>query len=38
VPTLGVAGQFYTSVSLNGTPEKTLATLDALIAKARKIK
>jgi protein dithiol oxidoreductase (disulfide-forming) len=36
VPTVGIAGQFYTSVSLNGTPEKTLATADALINKVRK--
>jgi thiol:disulfide interchange protein DsbA len=38
VPTLGIAGQFYTSVSLNATPEKTLAVADVLIAKARKPK
>jgi len=36
VPTLGINGQFYTSVSLNGTPEKTLAVVDALVNKARK--
>ncbi|MGH6649384.1 thiol:disulfide interchange protein DsbA/DsbL [Aquabacterium sp.] len=36
VPTLGIAGQFTTSVSLNATPEKTLAVADFLIAKARK--
>ncbi|RZI85470.1 MAG: thiol:disulfide interchange protein DsbA/DsbL [Rubrivivax sp.] len=38
VPTLGIAGQYYTSVSLNTTPEKTLAVTDFLIAKARKPK
>ncbi|MES2088405.1 MAG: thiol:disulfide interchange protein DsbA/DsbL [Pseudomonadota bacterium] len=38
VPAIGVAGQYYTSVSLNATPEKTLATTDVLIAKARKSK
>jgi thiol:disulfide interchange protein DsbA len=36
VPTLGIAGQFTTSVSLNATPEKTLAVADFLIGKARK--
>lgn len=36
VPTVGIGGQFYTSVGLNGTPEKTLATTDALINKLRK--
>jgi protein dithiol oxidoreductase (disulfide-forming) len=36
VPTMGIAGQYYTSVSLNGTPDKTLAVVDALIARARK--
>jgi thiol:disulfide interchange protein DsbA len=36
VPALGIGGQFYTSVSLNGTPEKALATTDALVAKLRK--
>jgi len=36
VPSLGIAGQYYTTISLNGTPEKTLATADFLIAKARK--
>ena len=36
VPALGIAGRFYTSVSLNGTPEKALATTDHLIALARK--
>lgn len=36
VPTIGIAGQFYTSVGLNGTPEKTLATTDALVNKVRK--
>jgi thiol:disulfide interchange protein DsbA len=38
VPTLGIAGRFFTSVSLNGTPEKTLATTDFLVAQARKSK
>lgn len=38
VPAIGIAGQYYTSVSLNATPEKTLATTDFLIAKARKAK
>ena len=38
VPALGVGGQFYTSVSLNGTPEKALATTDALVAQLRKRK
>ncbi|RTL29294.1 MAG: thiol:disulfide interchange protein DsbA/DsbL [Burkholderiales bacterium] len=36
VPTVGIAGLYYTSVGLNGTPEKTLATTDALINKVRK--
>jgi len=36
VPAIGVGGQFYTSVGLNGTPEKALATTDALVAKLRK--
>ncbi len=36
VPTMGVAGRFFTSVSLNGTPANTLATVDHLIALARK--
>lgn len=36
VPALGIGGRFYTSVSLNGTPENALATTDALIAKLRK--
>ncbi|MFT3859702.1 MAG: thiol:disulfide interchange protein DsbA/DsbL [Aquabacterium sp.] len=36
VPALGIGGQFYTSVSLNGTPEKALSTTDALVAKLRK--
>lgn len=38
VPTLGIAGQYTTSVSLNATPEKTLAVADFLIAKVRKTK
>ncbi|MEY4765789.1 MAG: hypothetical protein RI907_2462 [Pseudomonadota bacterium] len=36
VPTMGIAGQFYTAVSLNGSAEKTLAVVDALVAKQRK--
>jgi thiol:disulfide interchange protein DsbA len=36
VPTIGVQGTYFTSISLNGTPEKTLATTDFLIAQARK--
>jgi protein dithiol oxidoreductase (disulfide-forming) len=36
VPTLGIAGQYFTSVSLNGTPDRTLATADFLINQARK--
>ena len=36
VPTIGVQGAYFTSISLNGTPEKTLATTDFLIARARK--
>jgi thiol:disulfide interchange protein DsbA len=36
VPTIGINGSFFTSVALNGTPEKTLATTDFLIAQARK--
>ena len=38
VPTVGVAGRYFTSVSLNGTPEKALATTDYLIGLARKAK
>jgi thiol:disulfide interchange protein DsbA len=38
VPTMGIAGQYFTSVSLNTTPEKTLATADFLINQARKAK
>ncbi len=38
VPAIGIAGQYYTSVSLNATAEKTLATTDALIAAVRKTK
>lgn len=38
VPAIGVAGRYYTSVSMNGTPEKALATTDFLIAQARKNK
>jgi thiol:disulfide interchange protein DsbA len=36
VPMLGIGGIYTTSVGLNGTPEKTLATVDALVAKLRK--
>jgi protein dithiol oxidoreductase (disulfide-forming) len=36
VPALGVAGRFFTTVSLNGTPDKTLQTADFLIGLARK--
>lgn len=35
VPTLGVAGRYFTSVSHNGNPERTLATTNYLIALAR---
>ncbi|HEX5373786.1 MAG TPA: thiol:disulfide interchange protein DsbA/DsbL [Aquabacterium sp.] len=38
VPALGIAGRFFTSVSLNGSPEKTLATTDFLVGQARKSK
>ncbi|MCH8181142.1 MAG: thiol:disulfide interchange protein DsbA/DsbL [Proteobacteria bacterium] len=36
VPTIGIGGQFYTSISLNGTPDKTLATVDFLVNRLRK--
>ena len=36
VPAIGVAGRYFTSVSLNGTPDKALATTDYLIGLARK--
>jgi thiol:disulfide interchange protein DsbA len=36
VPTIGINGSYFTSISLNGTPEKTLATTDFLIAQSRK--
>lgn len=36
VPTLGIAGRYFTSVSLNGNPERTLATTNFLIDQARK--
>jgi len=36
VPMMGVGGIYTTSVGLNGTPEKTLATVDALVNKLRK--
>lgn len=38
VPTVGIGGQFFTSISLNGTPEKTLATVDFLVNRLRKPK
>ncbi|NBD21606.1 thiol:disulfide interchange protein DsbA/DsbL [Aquabacterium fontiphilum] len=36
VPAIGVAGRFYTSISLNGTPARTLATTDHLIQLSRR--
>jgi thiol:disulfide interchange protein DsbA len=36
VPSIGIAGRYYTSVSLNASPEKTLTTTDALIDRVRK--
>lgn len=36
VPALGVAGRYFTSVAMNGTPEKALATANFLIAQSRK--
>lgn len=36
VPTVGVGGQYFTSVGLNGSNEKTLATVNVLIDKARR--
>jgi thiol:disulfide interchange protein DsbA len=36
VPTMAVAGLYTTSVGLNGSEEKTLATVDALIARAHR--
>ncbi len=36
VPTIGIAGQFLTSIALNGTPEKALATVDFLLNRVRK--
>jgi thiol:disulfide interchange protein DsbA len=38
VPTVGIGGQFTTSISLNGTPEKALATVDFLVNRLRKAK
>ncbi len=35
VPTLGIGGRFFTSVSLNSTAEKTLATANFLVAQLR---
>ena len=36
VPTLGIAGRYFTSVSLNGSHERTLATTNFLINQSRK--
>ncbi len=36
VPTLGIQARFYTSVSLAGSPERTLAVADSLIQRSRK--
>lgn len=36
VPTLGIGGRFYTSVALNGSPQRALATTDYLIDRVRK--
>ena len=36
VPTVGVAGRYFTSVSLNGSHERTLATTNFLINLSRK--
>ncbi|OYY64842.1 MAG: disulfide bond formation protein DsbA [Burkholderiales bacterium 28-67-8] len=36
VPTIGVQGRFYTSISLAGTPERALSVADFLIQRARK--
>ncbi len=36
VPALGIGGRFYTSISLNGNPTRTLATTDFLIGRARR--
>jgi thiol:disulfide interchange protein DsbA len=36
VPTLGIQARFYTSGSLAGTPERTLAVADYLIDRSRK--
>jgi thiol:disulfide interchange protein DsbA len=36
VPTMGVQGRYYTSVSMAGSHERTLAIVDQLIQKARK--
>jgi len=36
VPTVGVGGQFTTSVSLNGNASRTLATVDFLVDRLRK--
>ena len=36
VPTVGIGGQFTTSVSLNGNASRTLATVDFLVERLRK--
>jgi len=36
VPTMGIQGQYFTSISLNGSPDKTLATVNFLIDQVRK--
>ncbi|MDO9237017.1 MAG: thiol:disulfide interchange protein DsbA/DsbL [Aquabacterium sp.] len=38
VPALGISGLYYTSVGMNGSPEKALITATALINKVRKSK
>ncbi len=35
VPALGIAGQFFTNVGLNGNEKNTLATVDYLVNRAR---
>ncbi len=35
VPALGIAGQYFTNVGLNGSEKNTLATVDFLVNKAR---
>jgi thiol:disulfide interchange protein DsbA len=36
VPTMGIAGQYFTSVSMNGNPDRTLAVAEFLIDRVRK--